>query len=224
MAALLGATTATAALAAPTVTAAACPQCYGLTARGGGLYSDRDDPAHRPMLDAADRRIAAFYGSRTVQPRILICTTGDCYRRIGGGGEKGRTIRTWALLLSPNGANETIATHELSHGEFHQRLGSARDRVPQWFDEGLAVLVSDDARYLQAGRGEARCRLPLAEALPVVTTDWSAPTGGAVDHHYLQAGCVVAKWVDDNGGPAAVLDLIDRLRDGAAFETAVTVG
>ncbi|MEU4426144.1 hypothetical protein AB0F81_36455 [Actinoplanes sp. NPDC024001] len=223
VAGLLGVTAAAVAIAAPAVAATACPQCYGLTSLGDGVYAERDDPAYRPMLDAADARITAFYGGRTVEPRVLICATGACYRRIGGGGEKGRTIRTWALLLSPKGATETIATHELSHGEFHQRLGAARDRVPQWFDEGLAVLVSEDERYLRPGAGAARCRVPLDEALAITRTDWSAPSPGPVDGGYLRAACVVSDWAHRNGGPSAVLTLIDRLRAGAAFEEVVTV-
>lgn len=201
--------------AVPGLAATACPGCYGLTHLGADVYADTGDPRLRDLVRAADRRIAAFYGERRSHPRVLICTTAECYRRIGGGGEKGRALRDWSLMLSPEGANETIATHELSHGEFHRRLGSARPKVPQWFDEGLAVLVSEDGRYLAPG--PERCKLPYEEALPVTTADWWSPANAGDDRKYLQAACVVSRWVGAQGGSAGVLDLIKRLRDGAAF-------
>ncbi len=208
------------AVALPTVAATACPQCYGLTARGGNVYADSDDERYRRILDEADRRITAFYGARTSEPRVLICTTGECYRRIGGGGEKGRAIRNWSLMLSPAGTNVTIATHELSHVEFHQRLGSAGGKVPDWFDEGLAVLVSEDARYLRPADAEDRCLVPYEQALPIVDADWNTATAGGVDRPYLLAACVVSRWTAEHGGPAAVLDLIAQLRAGADFPAA----
>ena len=215
---------AVAAASVPGLAATACPQCYGLRSLHNGLYADRDDAAYRVLIDDADRRIAAFYGSRLSDPRVLICSTASCYRRLGGGGERGRALRDWSLMLSPGGANVTIATHELSHVEFHQRLGSARSKVPQWFDEGLAVLVSDDARYLQPGPAGDRCKLPYDEARTVVDEDWHAAAADGVDRPYLKAGCVVSRWVGAHGGPAAVVDLIAELRAGQAWPAQLLEG
>jgi hypothetical protein len=205
------------AAAVPGLAATACPRCYGLNSLHNGLYADRDDTAYRAMIDDADRRIASFYGSRLSSPRVLICSTTTCYHRLGGGGEKGRALRNWSLMLSPAGINATIATHELSHVEFHQRLGSARSKVPQWFDEGLAVLVSDDARYLQPASSQDRCKLPYEEARPVIDEDWRTATADGDDRPYLQAGCVVSRWASANGGPGAVVDLIAKLRAGGSW-------
>jgi hypothetical protein len=202
------------AAAVPGLAATACPQCYGLTSLHNRLYADRADPAYRTLIDGAGRSITAFYGSRLSEPRVLICSTESCYQRLGGGGEKGRALRSWSLMLSPAGINPTIATHELSHVEFHQRLGSARGKVPQWFDEGLAVLVSDDARYLEPAVRADRCKLPYDKARVVTEGNWGAATADGVDRPYLQAGCVVSRWVGANGGPAAVLGLIAKLRAG----------
>ena len=182
------------------------------SALDGSIYTDPDE-----------ERITRFYGTRMSHPRVLICAAPACYRRLGGGGEKGQAIRNWSLMLSPVGANETIATHELSHVEFHERLGSARGKVPHWFDEGLAVLISDDSRYLKPSSEGDRCRLPYEQASPIVDSDWRAMTAGGVDRPYLHAACVVSRWTSAHGGPAAVLDLIARLRDGADFQTTVAV-
>jgi hypothetical protein len=221
--ALVGTAVGTLVLVAPAVAATVCPRCYGLSDLGDGVYAEREDDGYRRMLDEADHRIAAFYGARTSRPRVLICATARCYARIGGGGEKGQAIRDWALMLSPGGANETIAAHELSHVEFHERLGSARAKVPHWFDEGLAVLVSDDPRYLKPLPEADRCRVPHEQAASVVGADWRtvSPPGG--DLGYTLAACVVSGWVSAHGGPAAVLDLITRLRAGEDFTAIVAV-
>ncbi|WP_430787317.1 hypothetical protein [Actinoplanes sp. G11-F43] len=203
--------------AAPAIAAMACPQCYGLGSRGDGVYSDRDDPAHRTMVAAAERRVAAFYGERTSDARVLICSTAECYRGIGGGGEKGRAFGRWALMLSPDGADETIASHELAHIEMHKRLGSSYDRVPRWFDEGLAVVISDDERYLKPAGEPDRCRVPYEEAAPVTEVDWATATAGGSDRGYLLAACVVSRWLTENGGAPAVLTAIEDLREGRAI-------
>ncbi|MBO3739278.1 hypothetical protein [Actinoplanes flavus] len=220
---VLGLSVAGVAVAAPAVTAVACPQCYGLTSLGDGVYAEVGDDtagdAYRRMIEAANQRVAGFYGGRTSSPRVLICATTECYHRIGGGAEKGRALRTWALMLSPAGADETIAAHELAHTELRQRLGDAIGQVPYWFNEGLAVLVSGDVRYLRA-EGEAdRCRMPYDEAVRVVEESRDQAT----ERTYMQAACVVSRWAGARGGPAAVSGLIDDLRAGKSFPDLVRV-
>lgn len=207
VAGLLGLGAGGTAFAAPAVAAMSCPQCYGLTGLGDGVYADREDASHLAMVAAAKRRIADFYGERTSDARVLICTTAECYRRIGGGGEKGRAFGRWALMLSPAGADETIATHELAHIEMHKRLGWSYDRVPRWFDEGLAVVISDDARYLRPASEPDRCRVPYEEAAPVAGMDWAAVTKGGSDRGYLLAACVVSRWLTANDVRTAIEDL-----------------
>jgi hypothetical protein len=217
VAGLLGLGIGATALAAPSVAAIACPQCYGLSDLGGGVYAEHDEARFREIVAAADRRIGGFYGERTTDARVLICATKDCYSGIGGGGEKGRAFGRWALMLSPDGANETIATHELAHLELHKRLGSAYDSVPDWFDEGLAVVVSDDARYLKPASETDRCLVPWAEAATITTVDWADAAPRGSDRGYLLAGCVVSRWLSEHGGPPAVLTLISDLREGKPF-------
>jgi hypothetical protein len=122
------------------------------------------------------------------------------------------------VLLAPHGVDPVIVAHELSHIEFHQRLGPARDKVPQWFDEGLAVLVSDDPRHLLPHTAADRCRLAADQTLPQTLSQWQS-AARANEHLYSKAACRVSQWVDARGGPPAILDLIDRLNEGEAFAT-----
>ena len=140
----------------PAAVAAACPQCFGFKRIERSLYVQRgmtaDEQANAAeVIKKARDRIRGFYGEQRSRATILICATDPCYRRLRGGGSRGMAIYDRVLMLSPEGINETIAAHELSHIEFHRRVGAwkiFRDVVPTWFDEGLAVVVSDDPRYL----------------------------------------------------------------------------
>ncbi|SBT40466.1 hypothetical protein [Micromonospora auratinigra] len=212
---------AVAALAYPSVAAATCPRCYGLEPVRDGLYAERGlSTADRQRLvetyQEAVRRVDGFYGGRRSKPVVLACVTAGCYRRIGGGGERGIAILDRAVLLSPRGIDPVIAAHELSHVEFHERLGSRREQVPQWFDEGLAVLVAGDARYLLPSTAGDRCRDSAPGPLPRTHPQWLA-AATADEQVYARAACRVFRWTAARGGDRAVLDLVDRLRRGERF-------
>ncbi|MEU7804005.1 hypothetical protein AB0B10_32625 [Micromonospora arborensis] len=201
------------ALAYPSVAAAVCPGCYGLTRVGEHFYSERDLTAAQNdqlvgLAVDARRRVEVFYGDRKSEPRLIACFTDDCYNRIGGGGEKGVAVLNRAVMLSPRGLDPVIASHEMAHVELHRRLDG---EVPQWFDEGLAVVVSDDPRYL----GE-HCRVPFDGPLPETLSAW-LDAAGADQQVYSKAACRVQWWLDANGGRDAVLTLIEQINDGAAF-------
>lgn len=206
----------------PSVAALACPGCYGLQALQPEVYGERDlPPGQRDKIieitTEARSKITAFYGTPASRPRILACSSADCYRRIGGGPEAGVAIVNRGLMLSPRGLTPVIAAHELSHVEFRQRLGDAA--VPQWFDEGLAVLVSDDARYLEPADAPDRCLVEPDGPLPETLGGWLA-AASADERTYARAACAVHRWVRDHGGPTAITTLAVRLAAGESFQDA----
>lgn len=206
----------------PAVAAVACPECYGMQPLAADVYVERDlPPAEREriarVVAVARQRISAFYGPATSDPRILVCTTPSCYRRIGGGGEAGVAVLNHALMLAPRGATEVIASHELSHVELRQRLRGAV--VPQWFDEGLAVLVSNDPRYLKPEGSKDRCRVEPGGQLPVTLEAW-LQAAKADERVYARSACAVDRWAKARGGRAAITNLIERLAAGETFDHA----
>ena len=208
-------------LAYPVAAAAACPGCYGLREAAPGLYVDgaATPEQRRRMVDmvaAARQRVRDFLGEARSDPRILICLSAECYDHIGGGQEKGQALRDRALALSPAGADVVIASHELAHAELYRRLGSRYDEVPRWFHEGIAVLISDDPRYLTARSAGERCPVDYAGALAAIR----AGTTPSVDF-YRDSACVVDRWAAAHGGAGAVHDLVRRLRAGESFTDVV---
>ena len=208
----------------PAAAAIICPPCFGFERIERAVFVDRAmTPDVRAQaikaIGQARERVRKFYGERRSDPTILICATEECYRRLDGGGSRGQAFYDFALMLSPSAISETIAAHEMSHIELHTRVGVwrvFREAIPVWFDEGLAVVVSDDPRYL-APDGD-RCRVRNDNPLPETLREWLR--AGDPDRRYAAAACRVNAWVKAKGGPAAVVTLADRLADGADFNEA----
>jgi len=209
----------------PAAAAAVCPQCFGFEHAGRAIFVERSMNADAranavAVVQQARERVGRFYGERLRDTPVLICATGACYQRLRGGGSRGMAIYDFALMLAPSGVSETIAAHELSHIEFHARIGAwriFRDAVPTWFDEGLAVVVSDDPRYLDPPDLADRCRDTITE-LPVTLREWLRAAGKQPLYH--DAACKVQGWLAAHGGPAAVLRLTQRIAGGRSFAEA----
>jgi len=229
--ALLG--TAGTVLAFPFGAAAACPACYGLEPIGDNIYIERtasDAQRRRVMavLAQARDRVAAFYGKLDTRPRILVCVSDECYQRIRSAGARGNTFLDLALELSLRGIDPVIAAHELSHIELHHRLGWIRHvigAIPAWFDEGVAVVVSDDRRYLAPPGSAQRCRVRSDEPLPTGALEWQREMGEYDTRQlYAKSACRVADWMAAKGGATAVLQLIERVAHGTPFAEAYSGG
>ena len=199
----------------PALAAAVCAPCTGMERAGPRLVVDPAMPqAQRARLTttraAARRKVVDFFG--TASPRldrtvVVACSTAACDRRMGGRGARATTLTTpflTAIRAGPRGQDETILTHELAHVEIHARAGLRRQisgDLPAWFDEGLAVIVSGDERYVPGGK-------PVdcgdGAALPASPFDW-APASGRDPDLYAHAACRVLRWMREHGGREAVL-------------------
>ncbi|MGI5288906.1 hypothetical protein ACQEVF_36915 [Nonomuraea polychroma] len=227
LAVLLAATLAGVTLAFPSVAATTCPGCYGLTELDEGVHteatlSDAEKSRVKQVIRQARKLVADFYGAPASDPRLLVCLTEECYGRIGGGRERGIAILNRAVMLSPRGMDAVIASHEMAHVELHSRL-TAGAEVPQWFDEGLAVVISNDARYLAPASASDRCMVTPAGPLPATLEEWLAAASKDVDT-YAKAACQVSRWLRANGNHAGLLSLLERLNAGEAFASIVPSG
>lgn len=222
--ALLGIGLGAGALAYPAAAAVACPSCFGFRQVASRLYvDDATTPSTQNAIVAtvatARGRVGGFYGHLDSAPRILICATAACYERVGGGGSRGMALLDVALLIAPRGADPVILAHEMAHIELHHRLGLAKTlgrAIPQWFDEGLAVTVSDDPRYLAPAGRPDRCLIASDEPLPTQRRAW-IETAASRDL-YAKAACRVSRWLVAKGGAPAVLRLLDGLAAGQSFD------
>lgn len=177
------------------------------------------------LIDKARVRAGFYYGELVSVPDILFCSSMECYRKFGGiglGYTRGNNI-----LISPSGWRTAIISHELSHVELATRLGGAQevvDRVPQWFDEGVAVMVSmahefSDAAWEEACRkGEGSPRLRELESM----AGWNRVTGANGVNMQLSYGTArqeVARWYAAVGRKG-LDDLISALKARQDFHMA----
>jgi hypothetical protein len=109
----------------------------------------------------------------------------------------------------------------LSHVQIHSRIGllrTLRGDVPEWFVEGVAVVVSDDPRYLASAKAADRCLVEPDGPLPSRLSAWVRKA--AREQLFAKAACKVSRWMRAKGGRQAVVALLDQVADGATFEAA----
>ena len=192
VAALLGAVSVP--LVAPTVAAAACPGCYGMQLLSENLFVNEAMPEGsrltlQKMMSDAEMPIAAFFGSVSPRRVILACGDESCETRLKGRLEGTAKVRAFAydaggyavVRFSPRGLNRMIITHELTHVEVHERIGflnHMRGVFPAWFDEGLAVVLSDDRCYLKPGLPTPDGELPSTPCDQIQESELSASAAG----------------------------------------------
>jgi hypothetical protein len=206
----------------PAIAAIGCPTCYGFSTVERDTFIDRSaSPRQREhaltVADEARRKVSAFYGRQESSPSVFICTTPECYARVGGGASRGQAILDVGLFLSSRGFTPVIAAHELSHVELHKRLGRLKTMerdIPQWFDEGVAVVVSGDPRYPLA-RSEQQCAEAMQDDMPALRAAWVQDPEH--DRFYAEAAQRIGCWMSHRGGPTAVVALIAKVAAGIPF-------
>jgi hypothetical protein len=185
----------------------------------------------------AQQAIGAAYGSVRTHPPIYACVTEACYTHMGG--STGSTAEAFddRIVLSLRALNWHFIAHEWSHAELFSRLTAASwQRMPQWFNEGLAVAISQEPES-----SENAWQYLLATNLPRPTYEellglrtmpqWT----GAVSYYnqqneshrargepevapvYAAAGHVVRPWLA-RVGSAGLLMLIQRMNAGVPFD------
>lgn len=226
----------------------AAPEHFGLEAIGPDVYVEKnaDSATRSRLLDAVDKARTAVretYGSVISHPIVNACVTEKCYMDFGGRGSIAKVYFN-RILLSPRGLNWHFLAHEWSHDEIRTRLTLFAwwRRLPQWFDEGLAVAVSqapehseEHWRYLVANNVPR----PTTHGLHTFTT--MSAWNNALDEYgekknlerrakgeteirpvYTAAGHEVRLWLA-TAGTRGLLELIQALNDGAEFEASYKV-
>lgn len=211
----------------PAIAAFVCPGCFGFERLSGNVFIDSamsiDQRAKLvETLAIGEERVGRFYGVLRENPIMLACTTEICSQRLAGKGAKAVSYASFGMRLSPLRLDPVIVAHERAHIELHGRLGLVRflsGAVPAWFDEGLAVVISDDPRYLLPADANDRCRIEPGDALPTNMGEWMRRASIDPDL-YARAACRVSRWMNARGGRDGLLALVNRISVGEAFDAA----
>lgn len=206
----------------PHIRAYLCPACSGFRDVAPRIYADHQASDAQIELalqsfDAAQNMLQKIYPARAADPVWFLCLSGEC------GVTTGPRPRAMAyanrfVFVYPDGANSTILAHELAHAELHTRLGTLRrltQPVPTWFDEGLAVLVSRDPRFLEIDQGEVTgCKAGDWPAPPADQRRFRRRAATETQALYTASACLTIAWLDDHGGIRAMPALLDQIRSG----------
>ena len=154
--------------------------------------------------------IARFFGKVLSSPDIFACASKACFRRFGGIPARAKAIGDKKVILSERGLDKVTLTHELAHVELHKRLGSPHvwNKIPMWFDEGLAVMVCKDPRYYKEVQP-----MPLKKL--VSQDQWV----NAIRHNqpaYSVSRQAVETWYK-GVGTQGLREMIRRMKQGKAF-------
>lgn len=213
--------------AEPALAALACPQCFGFERLQNSIFVDpamtqAERSRFAEVVSEGQARATHYLGALHEHPVILACVSPECSKRMREKGARALSYAQFGLKLAPRGLDSITVAHELTHIELHGRLGLVRllsGAMPAWFDEGVAVLASDDPRYLLPEGSANRCRMEPSTELPSGMWDWMR-RASADDGLYAQASCRVLRWGDAHGGRKAVLALIEQVSAGKRFESA----
>ena len=205
------------------VHAIVCPSCEGFAAISDHVYIENSaSAAQRQAALAAvadgENRVRAFFGQQQARPRFYVCVSDGCYGKFHLGGSLGSQFLGSYVALSPKGANAVVAAHEATHVEMQQRVGLINyynnSNIPEWFKEGLGVVVARDARYLPPTVPDGCDAKP--DDLPHTNRGWGP--AAAKDHMlYADAACLVRQELKADGGAPALLAAFDRVRRGETF-------
>ena len=181
-------------------------------------------------LPQAIATVEKVHGEKFSKPVVVyVCASLKTYQAFTSLATSGGAVLNQRLFLSPKAGNTherlpRVLTHELSHLHFSQRLGDLawNLRIPSWFQEGLAVFVSNG--------GGAETVTPEDAALAILQQRHFRPrssgnvfrrlTGKASDDlpphlFYRQSGMFVAYLSYHD--PKAFRALLETLLDGSDF-------
>ncbi len=220
------------------------PESFGLTPVTPSIYveSGADEATQaklREAMEKAENAIRTAYGGVNSRPIVNACISEGCYEAFGGRGSVAKVYGN-RILLSPRGLNWHFLAHEWSHDEMRSRLTlGAWWHLPQWFDEGVAVAVSEAPehsenhwQFLEANNiprptpDELHTLKSLRQWLNAVhrygedqNIDRKAKGETEIRPVYSAAGHELRPWLA-KGGSSGLLGFIERLNSCEEFDSA----
>ena len=177
----------------------------------------------RNAVEKARNRVASFYGSLASGPIIYGCADRECIEFFGGMGD-GYAVKATGILLWPKSFIPEAIAHEWSHVELFARLNDIKGTgLPGWFNEGLAVVVSELPQHSETAYQEAVSSgypIPSMSDLsnhqwtPAFMKEYENPKG--LNVVYSTAGHEVRIWYQ-RVGQEGLLKLIEALKSGEKF-------
>ncbi|SPF77915.1 hypothetical protein [Pseudoprimorskyibacter insulae] len=193
------------------------PGLSGLGEIAPNVWTDDPQTAEAQLaLLAQGQALAETLFDDVVPGSIVLCTQSPCAKQFNLY-VPGLAFEDRLIAFAPDGVTLPVITHEFVHVGLQRRIGPApirSGRIPAWFNEGLAVWVSPDPRYIRPA-SEPQALWVTAAQTP---KDWKAMAGpDSFAALYGAAGRMVEAIAEDIGRDG-LLALVDAVASGAAFD------
>lgn len=189
------------------LSAGLCPSCFGFEKIGNNLYIEKGANLNQ-IQNALNYEKTAISEVREYFPdfkagqRTLVCHSIACEEKLKITKAKANTYRTWLVVISSRGFEQVFFTHEFSHVALHEIAGIGANPsgiFPVWFNEGLAVIISKDKRYINPDKtGIARCIDKDIKNVPNLQIQWGAYVSKDL-MVYSRSACRVSLWLEKYG-------------------------
>jgi len=178
----------------------------------------------------AKEYVSDIYGETISTPMIYACSTKECTKTLGIGARAYNMYNH--IALSPKALSVALISHEWSHAELYKRVGGFFNwrKIPAWFDEGLAVVVSkNEPRHNKRSWQKIQDEhIPYPSIDELVTThQWIDAThkyqeglnNDEIVVTYAVAGNIVSEWYK-KVGTKGLNELFEDIKNGSSFDEA----
>jgi hypothetical protein len=184
------------------------------------------------QAEESKKYVIEVWGEIKSNPTIYACATKKCADSLGLKAPA-HCVDSY-LILRPKAFTKFYISHETSHSEVIKRSGSILKwkKIPEWFDEGLAVVVAPNPSHnAKAWEKIIKEQVPHPSkkelmSIPSVRA-WNKATkkyNENLDYNsivvtYATAGHYVGEWYS-KAGKSGLLQLFDKIKNGYSFEKA----
>ena len=213
------------------------PSWIGMQKIAPNIYVDNDMNKTEQqrlvkIIPEAKKYVTDVWGKLESQPTIYACSTKKCSKSLGIGARAHQILNH--LVLSPKGLTKELIAHEWSHAELYKRVDSFFNwrKIPSWFDEGVAVLVSHepshDERAWKQIQTQNLVHPSTNELYSIVTTHQWIESVHKYNKNlnmdriviiYATAGHEIEKWYKEVG-EKGLKELINEVKNGTSFDVA----
>lgn len=172
-------------------------------------------------IKEAKRRSKELFGDVTVSPTYIVVEDENLLKRYKGK-KNGITYNSLVgiyIVIGPDGIEENIISHEFAHSELFNRVRLIkRNKIPIWFNEGIATQVDYRERYSKEVWNEITNNGEQIRDIKISRDKFYTKDDSTRYHNYVLAKYAIEEWYD-NVGREGLLELIKRFNEGEDFIT-----
>jgi hypothetical protein len=175
------------------------------------------------LKKVAEEKVKNYWkGNILLDYTLIYCEDEKVYGKYGAAGTPAATQRKLGafVVLSNDGLDEQIIAHEITHTILYNQIGwyKAINKIPTWFEEGLAMQVDDREKY---AIDILKIKIDNGFVLPDISTiskgaQFYAGDDEAITLHYAMAKYIIHNWLQTH----SLKKFIEAMKSGVEFKNA----